>query len=326
MKDQFYQYIIATSLAFSACFAAENSQVADIKEKLESGLKSLVLNEKNRGFPKSEIQKGEIASLLIGINYQSSPHSLSNCILDINHVLSIFLKPYLGAKQENVIYMSDEMVGTAFYPTKNNILMQLRKFSQLLSKSKVGYLHYSGHGTRVKDTSGDEEDGYDEAMVPIDYASSGMILDDDLYGSFIKSLPSDVTLLVVADCCHSGTIFDLPFLWDEGGRVFKPHKVSKIETDQLPFVIALSGCKDTQTSADGGPLRVNREGSGALTAAYLQVLKDYKYDLTYRELLMGVNQLLKKYGFDQRPQLSSTKPIDLDSKYLIPSSELVLAH
>jgi hypothetical protein len=271
------------------------------------------------------LEKGEIVSLLIGINYENTSSALSNCIRDIDHVLNLVLKPRLKVKDSSVIYMSDKRQGTPYYPTKSNILKQLRQFAGMLNETKIGYFHYSGHGSRVFDTSFDEADRYDEALVPVDYGRSGMILDDEMYSSFIKLLNPDVKLFVVTDCCHSGTILDLPYLWNESGRISKEHRLSEADIAALPTVVSLSGCKDTQTSADGGPLTVNNEGSGALTAAFLATIKKYNFNITYRQLLKNVNDLLEANGFTQRPQLSSTKILDLDLKILGLSRELVAA-
>lgn len=290
---------------------------------IEDSAKSRLLN--SFGVSQQAFKPGEIVSLLIGINYEGSSSALGNCIRDIDHVLNLLLKPKLGIKDSNVIYMSDKRLGTSYYPTKANILSQLGRFAKMLNQTKVGYLHYSGHGTRLKDVSGDEVDGYDEALVPVDYSRSGMILDDEMYSYFVKSLDADVKLFVVTDCCHSGTILDLPYLWNETGSISKEHRLSQQELNSLPTIVAISGCKDTQTSADGGPLTVNEEGSGALTAAFLTVLKQTNFNLTYRQLLTEVNLLLKRYGFDQRPQLSSTKILDLDQKVLGLSKALVSA-
>lgn len=38
----------------------------------------------------------------------------------------------------------------------------------------------AGHGGSVKDTSGDEADGMDETLVPVDYQQSGQITDDEI--------------------------------------------------------------------------------------------------------------------------------------------------
>lgn len=74
-------------------------------------------------------------------------------------------------------------------------------------------LYFSTHGTQVADTSGDEDDGADEALllhdVQITTASDGtetldnLLLDDALQGA-LAAIPSR-QVLVVVDACHSGS-------------------------------------------------------------------------------------------------------------------------
>jgi hypothetical protein len=40
------------------------------------------------------------------------------------------------------------------------------------------FIHYSGHGGRTRDLDGDELDGWDEVIFPVDYKTSGIITDD----------------------------------------------------------------------------------------------------------------------------------------------------
>ena len=47
-------------------------------------------------------------------------------------------------------------------------------FSHCISK-------HAGHGGSVRDSSGDEEDGKDETMVPVDYETAGQIKDDVIF-------------------------------------------------------------------------------------------------------------------------------------------------
>lgn len=59
------------------------------------------------------------------------------------------------------------------------------------------------------DNNGEEEDGYDEALVPVDYAGGKMIRDDDLYDILVKPLPDEVHVVCLFDCCHSDTVMDV---------------------------------------------------------------------------------------------------------------------
>ena len=66
------------------------------------------------------------------------------------------------------------------------------------------FCHYSGHGAKIKDDDGDEEDGYDETLVPLDFQQAGMIRDDDLFDLIIKRLQKDVVCVCVCVfvfCC-----------------------------------------------------------------------------------------------------------------------------
>lgn len=260
--------------------------------------------------------KGDCISLLIGINYENTDSELSNCIKDIDHVFSALLAPYVGVKHENVIYMSEHRPGTQFYPTKSNILRQFANFAALINQTKVGYFHYSGHGSYVRDTSSDELDRKDEALVPIDYNENGFLIDDDIFSALVKKLKPDVHLLVTTDCCHSGTILDLPYKWKADGSYTIEHKLNSAELSTLPRIVMLSGCRDSQTSADGGPITVNGDTSGALTGAFLHVLQAHHYQITYRQLLVEVNSYLQDNGFDQRPEMTSTYLLNLDDYYM----------
>ena len=65
--------------------------------------------------------------------------------------------------------------------------------------------YYSGHGTRVTNIGDDlEVDGLDEAICPHDYASAGVLRDDDFKAIF-ETLKPGINLDVIFDCCHSGT-------------------------------------------------------------------------------------------------------------------------
>ena len=45
--------------------------------------------------------------------------------------------------------------------------------------------------------SGDEDDGYDETLIPLDFKTAGHILDDDLYKIVVKAMPEGVNCTVL---------------------------------------------------------------------------------------------------------------------------------
>jgi hypothetical protein len=96
-------------------------------------------------------------------------------------------------------------------PTRANITQEFQWLSQGAQPGDILFLHYSGHGTQTRDLDGDEADGYDEALVPLDHQSAGVITDDEVFDRVCARLPQRCRLTAVMDCCHSGTVMDLPY-------------------------------------------------------------------------------------------------------------------
>lgn len=57
----------------------------------------------------------------------------------------------------------------------------------------------------------DEEDGMDESIIPVDFKEAGQIVDDDILKYLIKPMRKGVHCTLLMDCCHSGTVADLPY-------------------------------------------------------------------------------------------------------------------
>jgi uncharacterized caspase-like protein len=210
-------------------------------------------------------------------------------------------------------------VNDNLYPTRENIIAQLRELISLANsnsdKTVLLFLSYSGHGSYVRDTNGDEADGRDEVLCPVDCDTKGYITDDTLKSYFVYKLPKNVKLVALIDACHSGTVMDLKY----------DYKINKLNTysihgSMFPTqcnIVMISGCRDNQTSSDAY-LKDNKTGSyeyqGAMTAAFLA---NYKKGISSYDLIVKMRKWLKENGFDQIPQLSSGKQIETKNKFLL---------
>jgi hypothetical protein len=157
-------------------------------------------------------RNGTKRALIIGINYTNSVYELPGCHNDCRNVIA-FLKQVHDFEDAHITLLLDDPItcDENHLPTKNNILRSFRNFAMQCQEGDVAFIHYAGHGVAVADQSGDEVDGFDEALLPIDFMIGGEISDDEIFRLLIIPLPKNVVVTALFDCCHSGTILDLPF-------------------------------------------------------------------------------------------------------------------
>ena len=55
-------------------------------------------------------------------------------------------------------------------------------------------------------------------MVPVDYKTAGQIRDDALYDCLVAPMKEGVFATFIMDCCHSGSVLDLPFAFAADGE------------------------------------------------------------------------------------------------------------
>ena len=100
--------------------------------------------------------------------------------------------------------------------TKTGITNALNMLVSQCRAGDIVYLHFSTHGQPFEDMNEDEEDGWDESIVPVDapieyiqgkYEGENHIIDDELQefcSKIRKAIGSEGTLYVVIDACHAG--------------------------------------------------------------------------------------------------------------------------
>jgi len=234
-------------------------------------------------------------ALLIGINYRGTGNALAGCINDVHGVKAMLLSK--GFPEENIVMLTDDLKK----PTKANILDELNNVCT--SGAENIFIHYSGHGTQVKDHNGDEPDGKDEAICPLDFRHCGMISDDVIKAHLMK-VPAGHKVFCVFDSCHSGTVCDLGFnIVKRKNRLIFARDNRQAETPAN--VVLVSGCLDQQVSVDGF---MNNRPTGALTWAFLFAIQHMGVQ-NWGQLFRAVHKMIKKCRTRQYPHISSGRHI-----------------
>lgn len=155
---------------------------------------------------------GDKHALIIAIgnyNFKETKWAPISSLNDIPIIKDALIKQ--GFPEDNIIIIKDNEA------TKDGIVRNLSLLKERVNKGDVVLVHYSGHGQQIQDDNGDEVDGYDEALIPIDahnrfqkgvYEGENHLRDEEL-GNLLNQIRIKITqtgnLLVVLDACHSGT-------------------------------------------------------------------------------------------------------------------------
>jgi len=234
-------------------------------------------------------------AVLFGLNYPGTNSKLNGCVNDANNMAS-FVKT-LGYDAH---VFTDVDQKTRSYTTRKGIVGILQMYAQeaKTKRYKNFLIHYSGHGTYIKDLDGDEQDRRDECLVPFDFMQNGFITDDEIH-AILSLFPSETNIKIIMDCCHSGTICDLDYQKSSATEKMTFHKSKKPINAKC---IMISGCMDSQTSADAYNMQNQGTFSGALTTTFLECVSKNVH-INSVDMLKVIQSELKKRGFDQVPQL-----------------------
>ncbi|PWN95881.1 hypothetical protein FA09DRAFT_346980 [Tilletiopsis washingtonensis] len=295
---------------------------------------------------------GKRKALLIGINYAGTRAELRGCWNDVENMKQFIMRR--GYKAEDMVVLTDQSRDPRSIPTRQNMTAAMNWLVRGASAGDALFFHYSGHGGQAKASQGDEADGMNETVLPLDYERAGQMEDDELHAIMVRPLPLGCRLTALFDSCHSGTALDLPYVYTTSGNIKEPNvvaglgkglmgagmsyargdvggmikglmstfkeatgssgaeQVTKETRSSGADVVMLSGSKDSQTSADA---TIAGKATGAMSYAFVKVMNEYP-QLSYLQLLNATRDVLvEKYS--QKPQLSSSHPMDLNLLFVI---------
>jgi hypothetical protein len=274
-------------------------------------------------------------AVLIGINYKGTQEQLNGCINDIQNINGI-LRNNCGYNSADIKILTEE---SNISPTRANMEANINWLMTGNNPGDTLFFYYSGHGASFNDRNGDETDGKDEVLVPLDFKERGVITDDWLYTNMVCRVGDGINLWAFTDCCHSGTMIDLKYNYNslcalKSGQLRRGMVYTSADwTDRFAFtlqrtrdvrgkVCLFSGCQDSETSADAFIQNLHQ---GAFTYCFIETIKNnlvrqpngsFRFEngkMKLRNILKEINCRLDINGFGgQNCQMSLSAQQDLE--------------
>jgi len=216
------------------------------------------------------------------------------------------------------------------------------------------FFHYSGHGGQTEDLDGDEDDGYDEVIYPLDFEINGHIVDDLMHDLMVKPLPPGCRLTAIFDSCHSGTALDLPYIYSTEGKIKEPNLAAEAGQGLLSAVSSyargdmggvFSSVSNIIKVATGNSQKSEEfaratktspadviswsgckdsqtsadaseagKATGAMSYAFILALTQNPQQ-SYVQLLNSIRDILRN-KYSQKPQLSCSHPMDTNLLFI----------
>ncbi|KAI9621422.1 hypothetical protein H4Q26_015723 [Puccinia striiformis f. sp. tritici PST-130] len=188
-----------------------------------------------------------------------------------------------------MVILLDTPVPSTSIPTRANIISAMQWLvHNAQPNDSLFCVHYSGHGGQTEDLDGDEDDGFDEVIYPLDHKQAGHIVDDDMFAIMVGPLPPGCRLTGIFDSVipvpHLIYLIKEPNLLAEAGQGALQAGLSYMRGDlggvakglmglatrtSPADAIQWSGCKDSQTSADAVEAG---SATGAMSYAFITSL------------------------------------------------------
>ncbi|ESW31111.1 hypothetical protein PHAVU_002G210000 [Phaseolus vulgaris] len=239
---------------------------------------------------------GSKRAVVCGIRYHGKSYRLKGSINDAK-CMKYFLINHFGFPSDSILMLTDdkEERNPQRIPTRYNILVAMRWLLQNTQSGDSLVFHFSGHGTQEINMDGNEIDGLDEAICPVDYEQEGKIIDDEINTAIVRPLPRGAKLHAIVDACHSGTALDLSFLCKmnrEGCYSWEDQRFGRANKGTNGGqAISFSACEDGDTSMDTSALS-GSEATGALTYSFIQTVLN-EPGLSYGRLLSGMRSTIR---------------------------------
>lgn len=240
--------------------------------------------------------------------------------------------------------------------TRQGILSSLNAMALKAKKNDVVLISFGCHGQQIRDQrtvelGKDEDDGYDEALVPYDargtYSPTGYrgekhLRDDDLFPVLMairRKIGKEGSLLVLIDACHSGTgtrADDFPASrgepvpFPDPENPFDPSDIPDldkkdafldVQSDSLSNMVVISGSGPHQINKQ---ILVNKEEVGSLSYGFYKAMNEIGGGNEYAVLFEKIKATIQAYIPDQLPMIEGNTSQEIFSGRYRPEQERMI--
>lgn len=271
----------------------------------------------------------------VGVNFKKSALSeqLHGCENDILHWETMLQRLY-GFQKDNCRTVFTSLA------TKDRVIFELESFVKKLEDDDLGIFVYSGHGTTKKST--DPHEKQDQGFTCFDNS----IMDWEIRAILnMKERSKKAKIVLVFDCCYSGTITDSIFpptppvnkQFQSKTEILKYVSLTENEIQELNELkegfdkdkkqtyrnihfydfysedakefyeneILISASGDDRTAIED---QIHYQTRIGILTNYLKIAITQNPNLNYVELFNNTSNLIKRAGHGQIPRFTGTEP------------------
>jgi metacaspase-1 len=225
-------------------------------------------------------------ALVVGIDLYATQSLLEGCVNDATDLARV-----LRSRAVEVVTLVDANA------TKRAIIAELAALVESLGPGDVGYVHFSGHGVRMRS----RRDTMDEVLCPHDFAwTRDTAISDRELIAILQAIDFEAQLFVTIDASHSGDFLrgagmrgrPRTLTPPEGVNLRGPTERGLRALAQYPNIAVVAACSAWETAADAD---FDGRANGAFTYWLVTALRETE-GATLTEIVDAISVPLRDYA------------------------------
>jgi hypothetical protein len=225
--------------------------------------------------------------------------NLDGCVNDAISIKTLLESKY-SFEEEHISLLSNEKA------TREGIINGIKQLTETSQKGDIVFIYYAGHGSQIKNIASSEADQKDETIVPSDgYLGVPDIRDKELNELLYRLSEKGVTLTIIFDSCHSGSVSRGLSDHEPKSRYMAPVPNAQINDPAISHdliaknVLIISAAQDEETAKE----QVDEQGNphGAFTYALIRALTTLPANAPAVKVIESARAIIKYNGKLQEP-------------------------